>query len=220
MGQVNAINNTFEQTSMTGFYTVTGGEESALPVELLSFSGKLINGKVELRWETATEVDNSGFAIERNISDKWQQIGFVEGCGTSNSVKYYQFVDRDFTGSSIKYRLNQLDNDGSNSYSDVITIDALPDEFALYQNYPNPFSSESSVGNGETKVKFTLPNTMNITLKLFDISGREVNSILDGQIEAGIHAIKLSGKNLSSGVYILRLIGEGKTKSVKLIVQK
>lgn len=220
MGQVNAINNTFEQTSMTGFYTVTGGEESALPVELLSFSGKLINGKVELRWETATEVDNSGFAIERNISDKWQQIGFVEGCGTSNSVKYYRFVDRDFTGSSIKYRLNQLDNDGSNSYSDVITIDALPDEFALYQNYPNPFSSESSVGNGETKVKFTLPKTMNITLKLFDISGREVNSILDGQIEAEIHAIKLSGKNLSSGVYILRLIGEGKTKSVKLIVQK
>ena len=66
-----------------------------------------------MKWQTATEVNNYGFEIERKTNDTWQEIGFVEGHGNSSSPKEYSFTDNKLIGGSkFQYRLKQMDNDG------------------------------------------------------------------------------------------------------------
>jgi hypothetical protein len=73
-----------------------------------------------------------------------------------------------------------------------------PNEFMLYQNYPNPF-------NPETVIRFRLPVTGFISLKVYDVLGKEVAVLLNEEKEAGVHTIEFSGRNLSSGIYTYRL---------------
>ncbi|MBU1114002.1 MAG: hypothetical protein KKF21_16595, partial [Bacteroidetes bacterium] len=122
---------------------------TALPVELTSFTANLVDGKVELNWETATEVNNYGFDVEtlRATSDEWETIGFVQGSGNSNSPKNYTFVDENPSTDSAEYRLKQIDTDGNYSYySETVKVagfgimdvndNTLPTEYKLSQNYP------------------------------------------------------------------------------------
>ena len=100
---------------------------SALPVELVSFKADVSNdGKVLLTWETATEINNYGFEIERAIATnnssiiEWEAIGFIEGHGNSNVTNYYSYVERPSTTGKHYYRLKQIDNDGTFEYSKSI----------------------------------------------------------------------------------------------------
>ena len=86
--------------------------DSALPVELTSFSYNLIGSKVELNWTTATESNNSGFSVERK-NDEWTEIGFVAGSGTTTEPRSYSFVDENLPSGVYQYRLKQVDFDGS-----------------------------------------------------------------------------------------------------------
>ena len=115
-----------------------------MPAELILFTGKVNSGKVELNWSTATEVNNFGFEIERasaetilGASHSWQNIRFIPGAGNSNSPKEYSFTD-DLNHTvihpcsagaeyshSIRYRLKQIDNDGSYSYSEEVLVNDL-----------------------------------------------------------------------------------------------
>lgn len=135
-------------------FTVNSG---ILPVELTTFTGSVINQNVELNWETATEVNNYGFGIERastnSSSEKsWKKIGFAEGYGNSNSPKYYSYSDTKLNASGkYQYRLKQIDLDGTFEYSDIVVISfEPPKDFELTQNYPNPF-------NPITTIKYTIP---------------------------------------------------------------
>ncbi|MFI5237489.1 MAG: WD40/YVTN/BNR-like repeat-containing protein, partial [Ignavibacteriales bacterium] len=167
------------QTGTNKLFAFTHGRgvwetTTALPVELLSFTGHVKNDKVILNWQTKTEVNNYGFEIERKsssvkLSGNWQPIGFVEGSGNSNSTKDYSFTDNNAKYSKYSYRLKQIDTDGSFEYSYVIEVDAgdIPNEIVLEQNYPNPF-------NPSTKIKFALTETQNVELKVYDILGNEI----------------------------------------------
>ncbi|MBU0473227.1 MAG: hypothetical protein KKF62_03600, partial [Bacteroidetes bacterium] len=139
------------RTGMSGFseFGVGSTDANPLPVELTSFTANLVDGKVELNWETATEVNNYGFDVEtlRATSDEWQTIGFVQGSGNSNSPKNYTFVDENPLPDSVEYRLKQIDTDGNYSYySETVKVagfgimdvndNTLPTEYKLSQNYP------------------------------------------------------------------------------------
>jgi hypothetical protein len=121
-------------------------ESSALPVELISFSGKYKKENVYLDWQTVNEVNNYGWELERcgliinqQTNYNWQSIGFVSGSGNSNSPKSYSFVDNGVEGAnSYLYRLKQIDTDGSFEYSPEVKIVVEKIEFVLNQNYPNP----------------------------------------------------------------------------------
>ncbi len=125
-----------------------------LPVELTSFSALPQGEFVNLTWETATEVNNYGFEIERTVvgtthelSLQWAKVGFVEGYGNSNSAKQYSYVDNSVrAGQSYSYRLKQIDFDGQFEYSNVVNVEVgVPMEFGLAQNYPNPFNHSTSI---------------------------------------------------------------------------
>ncbi|MDT3695740.1 MAG: T9SS type A sorting domain-containing protein [Ignavibacterium sp.] len=176
----------------------------ALPVELISFTGKIIGSNVVLNWNTATEINNYGFEVERQTNNTgWNNIGFVFGNGTSNSPKYYTFTDNPpKVNGDIKYRLKQIDNDGQTAYSNILTFNFSITSFELYQNYPNPF-------NPGTTISWHSPIEGNVKIKIFDLLGNFICEILDDYKSAGINQIEFnifsSDKNISSGIYIYQI---------------
>ncbi len=185
-------------------------ESEPLPVELISFTAKATGSVVNLNWETATEVDNNGFDVERNSTGTWQKIGFVEGHGTANSPKYYNFTDKSVTGNKIQYRLRQVDNDGTFEYSNVVEVELAPTTFALDQNYPNPF-------NPTTMIRFSLPTASVVTLNVYNTLGEKVVTLLNGQMESGYHQVSFDAANLPSGLYLYE-IKAGEFSSIKKMI--
>ena len=192
-------------------------EESLLPVELTSFSATIIGSTVKLSWNTATEINNFGFDVERTSTSPtqgWKKIGFLEGNGNSNSPKYYSFEDNNLTARKYSYRLKQIDSDGQFEYSKVIEVDLdTPMKYELSQNYPNPF-------NPTTSIRFSLPVSGNVKLTLYDSNGQEVRSILNEYRESGTHIINFNASRLSSGAYIYKLTAGTSTNIGKMIVIK
>jgi len=175
-----------------------------LPVELTSFTAKVIGISISLNWKTSTEINNFGFEIHRQVKDDdWIMIGFVNGNGNSNSPKEYSFMDKNPDGSGeIKYRLKQIDNDGQFKYSNEISVKYLLNEFELYQNYPNPF-------NPSTTISWQSAIDGNVSIKIYDILGNEVTEILNEFKSAGGHEVKFESSSikngLTSGVYIYKI---------------
>ncbi len=204
-----------------------------LPVELINFASKVSNGEVNLNWQTATELNNYGFEVQRSAfssqqsvdnqklnADSWIKIGFVHGAGNSSSLKNYSFVDSNpVGGSNFYYRIKQVDNDGSFKYSKVIEVKIIPSVFSLYQNYPNPF-------NPETKIKYKVaPSNLAkgdalVQLKVYDMLGKEVVTLVNERKQPGEYEVEFNGANLPSGIYFYRMRAGNFTSTKKFILLK
>jgi len=213
-------------TSFSEF--VFASQTQPMPVELTSFTSKIIDSNVILNWSTATEINNYGFEIERafvqtlhGASQSWQKIGFIPGAGNSNSPKEYTFTDllnlNLALNLEILYRLRQIDNNGNFEYSKVLEIspNLRPSTFDLRQNYPNPF-------NPSTVISYQLPESGHLSLKLFDILGNEVAELVSGYHEAGYYEYKLSTENynLSCGIYYYTLESGNYFATKKMLLMK
>ncbi len=201
----------------TNLYAQRVQVNSALPVELISFSASPNALAIGLTWKTATETDNYGFDIERKAlvstpATGWDRIGFVQGAGTTNAENAYSFTDNLPTAGSYAYRLKQIDRDGKVQYSRSVNATAvqLPKVFGLTQNYPNPF-------NPATMIKYELSVSSLVVLKVYDTVGREVATLADELKEAGSYEAKFDAAQLSSGVY-LYTIRAGNYFAVKKMV--
>jgi subtilisin family serine protease len=186
-----------------GKLDILAASEEPLPVELSSFSASLISSTVKLSWQTATEINNYGFDIERCAlsaeRQAWNKIGFVNGNGNSNSTKSYSYEDKNVTPGKHSYRLKQIDNDGKFEYSKSIEVDMNGvNKFELSQNYPNPF-------NPTTTIRFNLPEAGNVKLTLFNILGQEIKTLVNEVKEAGTHTINFNAGELNSGMYIYKI---------------
>ena len=195
---------------------------SPLPVELTSFTASVSQLNSDLNWSTATEVNNYGFDVERRtVSSQlsavstWQKVGFVQGNGTSNVQHSYSFSDKVTVSGTYAYRLKQIDNSGAFKYSQEaeVTIE-VPKVFMLNQNYPNPF-------NPTTTISFTLAQDGMTTLKIFDITGREVATLANGMMKAGVvQQVTFDASRLSSGIYFSCLESNGLRQIKKLMLMK
>ena len=188
----------------------------ALPVELTSLTAEATSANVTLAWQTATEVNNYGFEVERrrvsseqSAASSWSKVGFVDGAGTSNAPKEYSFTDSRLSSGRYAYRLRQVDIDGAYKYSGSVEIEvSILKMFTLGQNYPNPF-------NPRTTIDFTLVEDSKVSLKVFDVLGKDVATLVDGELKAGIqHSVPFDASKLSSGMYFYRL-DAGKNSLVK-----
>ncbi|MCG6915766.1 S8 family peptidase, partial [bacterium BMS3Abin03] len=172
-----------------------------LPVELISFSSVIRCKRIILKWETQTEINNYGFEIQRSDDrNEWNILGFVEGNGNSNSPKSYSYFDEGIklTG-KYYYRLRQIDNDGSSNYSEILEVNiGLPDELELKQNYPNPF-------NPTTTISFSIPQTGEVVLTVYNALGESVKTVAKGFLEQGEYSFSFNAEGLTSGIYIYRL---------------
>ena len=140
---------------------------TALPVELTSFKLNIAHENVLLEWKTATEINNSGFEIEKsNNALSWKTIGFVEGKGTSFEDNQYKFEDKTPQEGINYYRLKQIDFDGQYEYSTIENI-VINARNKFLNIFPNP------VTDGILSVSSPQVSEANpIHIQLFDITGK------------------------------------------------
>jgi hypothetical protein len=208
---VNTTGKTVTKTGLTTFsaFTLTSSDDP-LPVELASFTASIDRRDVYLSWSTTSELNNSGFDVERtlvrseNTPVEWAKIGSVEGNGTTSETKNYTFTERGLNTGKYNYRLKQIDYNGNFEYFNLTNevIIGVPDKYDLSQNYPNPF-------NPVTKINFDLPFDSKVTMKIFDITGREIATLVNNLHEAGYYTVTFDAKNIASGMYFYRIIAEG-----------
>ncbi len=171
-----------------------------LPVELTKFSARINGSSVLLNWQTATEVNNFGFEIERKTIDNWKKVGFVEGAGTSNAPKEYLFIDKNPSSGKYSYRLKQIDRDGKFSYSQSVEVEigVVPKEFSLSQNYPNPF-------NPTTTIRYSIPLSSRVNISVYNLLGQVVDVIVNEEQSAGWKEVKWNASGFASGMYFYKL---------------
>ncbi len=200
---------------------------NSIPVELISFSAKVIDGGIKLSWSTATETNNKGFEIEKTECSgqkpgeiSWESAGFIPGSGTTTELQSYSWSDDDSRAGKFSYRLKQLDFNGSFHYSNEIVVDAAaPSQFYLSQNYPNPF-------NPATTIEYRIPEKSFISLVLFDAAGKQCRILENGVKPPGNYQIRFNAHDLSSGVYFYKLYAESQVtgnkymKAVKMVLLK
>ena len=213
---------------IAGFNNIT--VSGALPVELASFTAANIDGGVKLNWQTASEVNNYGFYIERkyitsNNTGSWTELDFVPGNGTSNSVHNYSYTDANIPASAVEvsYRLKQADIGGSSEYSKTVTVE-LPvttdvkdedilTEFGLAQNYPNPF-------NPSTVIKYQLAAPGYVSIKVYNLLGKEVKTLVSRTLAAGKYEVEFDGSSLASGIYFYKMQSGSFVSVKKLMLMK
>jgi S-formylglutathione hydrolase FrmB len=195
---------------------------SLIPVELIAFTGEQNNNNINLSWTTATEVNNKGFEIQRknlNNPGGWEIVSFIPGYGTTSEPKNYFYSDTNLPEGIYRYKLVQIDFDGTRNEKKEIEINLTrPLEFVLHQNYPNPF-------NPTTKIKYTIPRTDNlpvqpVQLKIYDILGNEVTTLVNEVKEPGEYVIEWNAENYSSGIYFYKLKSDNFSVTKKLILIK
>jgi len=140
----------------------------------------------------------------------------ISGAGTSAEGHDYTFTDSTATAGTNIYRIKQMSSSGDSSYSSEITVsgvtavieEGIPSTFNLFQNYPNPF-------NPSTSVKFEIPEQSQVTLKVVDVLGKEVATLVNETKERGFYTVHWNASNIPSGVYFYRLTATPSSLSEK-----
>ena len=176
-----------------------------VPVELTSFIASITDDKIELNWETATEINNSGFELERKINNNnFEKIAFLSGFGTSTGKHSYTYIDNPAVEGNISYRLKQIDFNGDINYSNIVEVDYnLPKEFSLKQNYPNPF-------NPSTKISYSIAGDSKVILAIYNLLGQQAALLVNKELPAGKYTVDFNAEQFTSGIYFYRIDAIGK----------
>lgn len=199
--------------------TKLGFTRLPIPVELTSFTGAADNLDVTLNWSTATELNNNGFEVQRKTNKDFVTVGFVKGNGTSTNSHDYSFVDKQVQPGVYYYRLKQIDFNGKYEYSKIIEVTVFEKlTYSLMQNYPNPF-------NPETSIKYSIAQNSKVTIKIFNLAGKEVTTIINKEMPAGAYEVKWDGKDeygisVPSGVYFVKLNAGTFVQTKKMMLLK
>lgn len=167
-----------------------------VPVELISFTVASYGKNVLLQWTTATELNNSGFEVQRRTQESgYEVIGFVAGSGSTTENRSYSFNDMNVPNGKYLYRLKQIDFNGVFDYSNEIEVEVnAPAEFSLEQNYPNPF-------NPSTLINYSIAEASLVKIAVYNLLGQEVALIVNEFKDAGQHSVNFNASGLTSGAY-------------------
>jgi Secretion system C-terminal sorting domain len=193
----------------------------ATPVELVSFTASIDNDNINLNWKTATELNNSGFNIERGSEKNsdgniaFNKIGFVKGAGNSIAPINYSFSDKLNNSGIYYYRLKQIDNNGTFKFSSPLKVNFIPvvKGYYLEQNYPNPF-------NPSTTISYSLHEASNVTLSLFNTLGQQVIIVENVYKNAGSYKVTLNAGDFNSGIYFYKIEAGQFSQIRKMILVK
>jgi hypothetical protein len=176
-----------------------------LPVTIASFTANANNGRVTLKWSTATEIDNDYFSIERSANGStWTNIGTIDGAGNSNSLLNYQFIDNQPLSGASFYRIKQTDFDDHVSYSETRQVqDAAAPGTITISPVPN---------NGRTISIAGVSNYKGYELTVFNTAGAQLfnktlsnSSVVLPSLVKGIYMVRISNSN-SGEVQTLRYV--------------
>lgn len=188
------------------------GNCGPLPVDFKSFTATRSRSNVMLKWETSSEKNNSGFAVERSLDNAtWQEIAFVPTQatgGNSSTDLSYQYIDLNNSKGVSQYRIKQVDIDSRSKYSEIRSVKG-DGQMGNIIVYPNP------TADGRINVVFDDANTIR-EIAVVDMSGRTVKQI------RGISNNNVTIENLQPGMYSLRVFvpGTGEQTVQKIVVNK
>ncbi len=229
------MGNTLYASGITHFSQFTIGSNSndnSLPVTLISFSAENMDGLVLLRWQTASEIENLGFIIERKTNNStfneiasFKTTPRLKGKGNSNVQHNYSFKDKSVEiGKTYIYRLSDISYNGQQNIlaTTSIKVELEIRDFRLIGNFPNPF-------NPATKIKYVIPTKLNtsgqLNIMIFNSLGKKIRDLFHGYQQQGFHEIIWDGRNNSgklqaSGIYYVLLRMGSKTQIGKLVMLK
>jgi hypothetical protein len=196
--------------------------ERMLPVELTAFAAIAGDGEVRLNWTTASEMENAQWVIDRSSTQNgpWTTIHEEPGQGTVSTETHYSYVDNAVqNGITYWYRLTDVSVAGVRRSHPAVSATPgslsgeVPREFVLKQNFPNPFNPTTTFEFGLTKQGYT-------TLKIYDLLGREVATVVQGDMEPRWYQVTWNASNLASGVYLYTLNAPGFSATRKLLLMK
>jgi hypothetical protein len=193
-----------------GSYTTTDGP---LPVELASLNARSDGNNVRLTWTTASETNNTGFYVQRAIgTESFTDVGFREGAGTTTESKTYAFRDGNvpFRAETIRYRLRQVDSDGTSNFSRIVTVERGTDRLQLLGSAPNPVASQATI-------RYAVPEQTDVRVAVYDMLGREVTVLQNGP-QRGRQTIQVNTTGWASGTYLLRLEAGSETRTSRMTV--
>jgi hypothetical protein len=196
---------------------ITGTDNLApLPVKLISFTAAAKANDVLLSWNTATEVNNKGFVVQRaKVYGQWEDLGFVNGAGNSNTMHQYTFMDYSAFApevSSLYYRLKQVDHNGAFTYSPVANVTRKTAITTQLSVYPNPFNDRCSIS-------FDAAEEGQVSVIVHDLQGRVVAKH-NAEAVKGNNTIMLDQLSLlQTGVYMLKVQVNEETHVLKMIRQ-
>ncbi len=190
--------------------------QTTLPVEFLDFRGAVDGSRIDLTWETASEKNNAGFAIQHAGADsRFEEIGFVDGAGTTVDMRRYTYAVTDLTAGVHRFRLQQIDFDGATMFSPEIEVEvAVPGRFTLGEAYPNPF-------NPMTTLSLAVAERQAVRAVVYDALGHTIQTVLDATVEANQAVqVRIDAGGLPSGVYVVRFQGEQFVADRQIILAK
>ena len=217
------------------------GGDISLPVQLSSFTVIGKDNEVILKWKTESEVNNLGFIIERSVENDtnlteiahYLSCNELKGQGNSSVTSNYQYSDITvFNGTKYYYRLSDVDVNGTITTHNTIMVipkatgvdlkevneAGLPRDYKLKQNYPNPF-------NPTTKIRFQLPQSDDIDLAIYNITGKKIVTLYYGYLTAGFYELEWHGTNQSGnlvapGVYFYNFHSKNYYATMKMLYLK
>ncbi len=188
--------------------------DTPLPVELTSFEPAVAGRNVRLNWTTASETNNAGFSVEMKEGEGFVEKGFVAGQGTTLEAQRYSFDAGTLLPGTYTFRLRQVDFDGVFEYSPEVEVAvALDEPFFFSAPQPNPMRAES-------RVHVSVQQTQKVSVRVYDLLGREVETLMDGVLASGeARTLVLERGNLPAGLYLIQLQGSGfqSTRQVTLL---
>lgn len=201
----------------SNFYLGGNSSFNPLPVELSSFVATTIKNEVILDWVTGHELNNNMFEVQRAVKNSeiigdYTTVGIVKSKGNSNTSQEYKYSDKNLSVGNYAYRLKQIDYNGNFEYfilnSQVII--GQPNGFSVSQNYPNPF-------NPSTIINYEMPFDGLVKLVVFDNLGREVKTLVNGNVNAGYYKTEFNATGLPSGVYFYRINASSGSKNFEKV---
>lgn len=195
---------------------VTVGSCASLPVELTQFRAEGQKDQVELYWQTASEINNAGFDLQRSSDGRnFTSIAWIEGYGTTSETQSYYHVDTAVRpGKTYYYRLRQMDHDGQYEFSDMIvaTTEEKGQNNGAGHFFPNPSR------NGIVQLDLSVVQEAEWTATVFDITGRQLHTEIR-LLEEGKNRLNFDFSTLDAGTYYVKLQGGERQLYRKLIIQ-
>ena len=177
---------------------------TALPVELTSFEAVRDGRDAVVTWTTASEANNSGFEVQHASGldvDSWSSISFVPARAGFEEGGQYESRMTNLTPGLHRFRLKQVDRNGAFSFSPVVELRMVEGMTGITIAGANPFEIN-------TVVSVSVPSTQDVAVELFDVTGRRVRQLFDGQVTAdNAIAVDVSGSGLPAGMYFVRVSG-------------
>ena len=179
------------------------GTPGVIPIELLYITAKAVNNKNVVSWETATEINNKGYDVQRKTANgTWASIGFVDG---ANKPSTYTFEDKGPLSISY-YRLRQVDFDGKETLSKVVSVSQS--QKGKVRLSPNPTSDNVNIMLSDNDP------SVSTTVTVYDLVGKQVL-----QQKTAANALELDMSNLAKGVYLVKINADNSIYTEKIIKQ-